>query len=119
VNNNELDMSSLPSPVFDIGGIQYTAADVGTLRSTTYFEGTSPYVGVGFDFRVFNKVGLNLDFGVLWQGDPIVTLSSNGLLADDNLFLAALENERQQLEAEVEDYKAWPVVSVGLTFNFF
>jgi hypothetical protein len=119
VNNNELDMSSLPAPIYDIGGTLYTGADVGTLRSVTYFEGTSPYVGVGFDFELFNKIGLNLDFGVLLQGDPVVTLSSNGLLADDDVFLVALENERQQLEAEVEDYKAWPVISVGLTFNFF
>jgi hypothetical protein len=41
------------------------------------------------------------------------------LLSNDPVFLDALESERQELEAEVEDYKAWPVISIGFNFNFF
>jgi hypothetical protein len=119
VNNNELNMVSQDAPLFDLGDSQFTSADVGQLRSVTYFEGTAPYLGVGFDFDLFNRVGLNLDFGVLWQGDPTVSLEADGLLANDQVFLDALESERQQLEAEVGDYKAWPVISIGFNFNFF
>lgn len=119
VNNNELIMTSQDAPSFDIGGITYTSADVGTLSSVTSFDSSAPYVGVGFDFDLFNKVGLNMDFGVLWQGTPAVTLVSDGLLANDPVFLAALETERQELEAEVDDFKAWPVVSIGFNFSFF
>jgi len=119
VNNNELNLASQDAPTFDIGGTQFTSADVGTLRSETYFEGTAPYLGVGFDFELFGKVGLNLDFGVLWQGDATVSLEADGLLSNDPIFLDALESERQELEAEVDDYKAWPVVSIGFNFNFF
>ncbi len=116
-------MSSLPQASYEIGNDVYTPSEVGTLRSTISFEDVAPYLGVGFDFSILVKVGLNLDFGVLWQGEPIVTLTSDGTAATDPIigptFLAELEAERQQLEAEYEDYKAFPVVSLGFTVNFF
>jgi hypothetical protein len=119
-NGNELQMVSADSPSFEIGGVPYDQAQVGTLRSTTFFEDVAPYLGFGFDFNVFGKVGLNLDLGVLWQGEPSVTLTADGgLLENDPTFLAALETERLELEAEFEDYKAYPVLSLGFSVNFF
>lgn len=118
-NGNELQMVSMDSPLFDIGNGNYNLSEVGTLNSTTYFEGIAPYVGAGFDFSLGGKVGINLDFGVLWQGDPNVSLTADGLLALDPAFLADLETERQQLETEFEDFKAFPVISLGFSFNFF
>ena len=117
-NGNELQLTSSGSGIYEIGGIPFDAADVGTLRSVTSFAGTSPYFGVGFDFTVLNRVGLNLDFGVLWQGEPDVTLTADGVIADDPLFQLALEQERQDIAEEVSDYKAWPVVSLGFVVNF-
>ena len=118
-NGNELQLqSTAPSGTYNIGGIDFNAADVGTLRSVSSFSGTAPYVGVGYDFTVAGKVGLNLDFGVLWQGEPNVSLVADGVIAGDPAFQAALEAERQELEDEVSDYKAWPVISVGFVFNF-
>jgi len=95
---------------------------IGALQSTTSFSSTAPYAGVGFDFEVFGKAGINLDFGVLWQGDPSVTLEATNF---DNLSPAeqavlgpALDAERAALEDDVSDYKAWPVVSLGFVYNF-
>jgi len=45
-------------------------------------------------------------------------MTATGLLAQDPGFLADLEVERQQLENEMEDLKAYPVVSIGFNFNF-
>lgn len=118
-NNNELEFVSQDSPSFVIGGTTYTAADVGSLRSVASFDSPSPYVGVGFDFEVLDKVGVTLDFGVLWQGEPSVTMTADGLLASDPTFLAAVEAEREELAAEIEDYKAWPVLSIGFNYSFF
>jgi hypothetical protein len=117
-NGNELLLVNDDALALDIGGVVYPGAAVGTLRSVTSFSDTAPYAGVGFDFDVFNKIGLNLDFGVLWQGDPEVTLTADGPIAGDPTFQDALEQERQQLLEEVEDYKAWPVVSIGFTYKF-
>ncbi len=119
-NGNELQMVSADSPSFDIGAGNFSPAEVGTLRSTTSFEDVAPYLGFGFDFNVFGKVGLNLDLGVLWQGEPSVTLTADGgSPVDPALFADELEAERLELEAEFEDYKAYPVLSLGFSVNFF
>lgn len=123
-NGNEFQMVSQDTggANFDIGGVSFSSGDVGALQSTTSFADTAPYLGVGFDFEVFGKVGLNLDLGVLWQGDPIVTLEATGLAAAPPLVQAllqpAIEIERQQLEDEMSDFKAWPVISLGFVYNF-
>lgn len=117
-NGNEFDLATVDSGTFDIGGTTYTLADVGSLTSVVSFEGTAPYLGVGFDFTVLDKVGMNLDLGVLWQGEPQVTMQASGLLANDPTFLAAVEIERQQLADDMSSFKAYPVVSLGFVFNF-
>jgi hypothetical protein len=123
-NGNELQLVSQDTggENFTIGGIEFSPDDVGSLHSTTSFEDIAPYFGVGYDFELFGKVGLNLDFGVLWQGEPIVTLDATGLDTappDVQLILEpALEIERLALEDEISDYKAWPVVSLSFVYNF-
>ncbi len=120
VNNNEVQLVSQNMASYDIGDnpVPYTPADIGTLRSTATFDSMAPYFGAGFDFDLFNRLGLSLDFGVLWQGQPTVTLTADGLLGSAPGLLADLEAERQQLENEVEDLKAYPVVTLGFNFNF-
>lgn len=123
-NGNEVQMASFDTSGadFTIGDETFSSADVGQLQSVTSFDNTSPYVGVGYDFEIFGKVGLNLDFGVLWQGEPSVTLIATGFdnapqSVQDRLG-PALEAERVEIEDEVSDYKAWPVLSLGFVYNF-
>jgi hypothetical protein len=117
-NGNELNLQSAEIGDVMIGDVLYSSAEVGSLSSTTSFSGTAPYLGFGFDFTVLGKVGLNMDFGVLWQGEPTVTMNADGLVSGLSAFQAELEKERLELEDEVSDYKAWPVVSLGFVFNF-
>ena len=119
-NGNEVQMTSQDTggASFDIGGTTFTSAEVGQLQSTTSFEDIAPYAGVGYDFEVFGKVGLNLDIGLLWQGEGSVQIQADGLAADQPAFQMALETERLEIENEVSDYKAWPVLSLGFIYNF-
>ena len=117
-NGNELLMLNDTQDNQNIGGIVYPGTGIGTIASKTSFSSTAPYFGIGFDFTVAGKVGMNLDFGVLWQGDPIVDLAVNGPLASDPGFQAALESERQELEDEMSDFKAWPVLQLGFVYKF-
>lgn len=119
-NNNEVRMVSQDMTSYYLGDneLPYLPDEVGTLSSVTSFDSVAPYLGAGFDFDLFDRLGLSLDFGVLWQGDPLVSMTATGLLAQDPGFMADLEAERQQLENEVEDFKAYPVVSIGFNFNF-
>ena len=48
----------------------------------------------------------------------LVTLEADGLLAEDPLFQASLEQERQELEDEMSDFKAWPAISLGFFYRF-
>lgn len=118
-NENKLRMTSVDAIGYVVGAQSFTRDEVGTLQAELGFDSPSPYLGIGFDFELLNRLGLNLDLGVLWQGSPTVALTADGTLAADPLFQQALETERQELEDEGEDYKAWPVISLGLHFNFF
>lgn len=123
-NGNELQLLSQDpgGPTIDIGGAQFPIADVGALHSSTTFGSSAPYAGVGFDFELFGKAGLNLDFGVLWQGEPSVTLDAtnwgNLSPAEQAILGPALDAERRALEDEMSDLKAWPVVSLAFVYNF-
>jgi hypothetical protein len=117
-NGNEVRMTSVDNPTYNIGGTSYSASEVGTLRSTTSFSSMSPYLGAGFDFSLFGKAGLNLDFGVLWQGDPDVSLTADGPIASDSSFQSQLEMERSELKDDFDALKAYPVVSLGFSYAF-
>lgn len=117
-NGNELAFTSDPDGSFEFGDGTYTGADVGTVTGTAAFPSTSPYLGFGYDFSLFGRVGLNFDLGVLWQGEPEVSLTADGPVTGLPDFEEQLEAERQQIEADISDYKAWPVVSLGFVVNF-
>ena len=123
-NGNELQMLSADTGglLIEIGGIPFPVGRIGALSSTTSFSSTAPYAGVGFDFELFGKAGLNLDFGVLWQGEPTVSLEAtnwdNLSSAEQALLGPALEAEQAELQTEISDYKAWPVVSLAFVYNF-
>jgi len=55
---------------------------------------------------------------VLWQDEPLVTLEANGLLADDPFFQASLAAEQQDLTDDLNDFKAYPVISLAFVYNF-
>ena len=117
-NGNEFNMVSAEPGDFNFGGDFYTGVEAGTLTSTTSWGNTAPYLGLGFDFELFGKAGLNFDLGVLWQGDPEVFLAADGTLSSDPTFQTSLENERLELEDDMSDYKAYPVISLSFVYNF-
>jgi len=120
-NNNELQLVSQDAASYLIGSnpAPYTPAEVGTLRAVGSFDSVAPYFGAGFDFDLLDRLGLSLDFGVLWQGEPTVAMSADGQLASDPAFLADLNAEIAELQNDVDNLKAYPVVSLGVNFNFF
>ncbi len=117
-NGNEVLLVNDSGDDLEIGGVIYPGAGIGTLSSTTSFEDPAPYLGIGFDFTLAGKLGLNLDFGVLWQDEPVVTLEADGVLGLIPGFQDSLETERQALEDDMSDFKAWPVISLGFVYKF-
>lgn len=117
-NGNEMTMVSKDTSTYQIGSQTYTADEVGTLRANATFDEWAPYAGIGFDFRVFDTVGMHIDAGVLHQGDPNVTMNSDGSAASDPQFQQQLEEERVEFQESVDDYEFYPVISIGFSFNF-
>jgi len=117
-NKNEVNLVSQSSATYDIGGMTYTRAEVGTLNAAVAFEKTAPYLGVGADFRIADTLGLNFDLGVLWQGTPVIGMTASGPITLDPNFQAELAAETVELQNALNNYKAYPVVSIGLSFNF-
>ena len=123
-NGNEVELYSRVPDGFElnVGGLSVPVADAGALRGTATFDDTAPYVGVGFDFEVLGKAGINFDFGVLWQNAPIVGLEATSWdelppIVQD--FVGpAIEAERRELEDDLSAFKAWPVVSLSFVYNF-
>lgn len=120
-NNNEIQLASQDAAAYLIGNnpVPYTPAEIGTLSAVASFDSIAPYVGAGYDFDILGRFGMSLDFGVLLQGEPTVAMSADGLLGSDPTFLTDLDAEIAELQSEVDSLKAYPVISLGVNFNFF
>lgn len=116
-NNNELKLTGKPSAgsTYNINGVNYTAAQVGTLTGTVTFNKTVPYVGLGWGNRPGSKLGLSADIGVLYQGSPKLSLSATGNAAG---LATNLEQERKNAESDLNNFKWYPVLSLGVYFRF-
>lgn len=55
----------------------------------------------------------------MFQGSPRVSdLRSTGTLANDPLFRAELERERQEIEDDIDQFKIYPVIQLSLSYLF-
>lgn len=118
-NGNEINLVGAEPVQYDFAGPgqTWTPGEVGTLTSTTSFGSTAPYLGLGFDFELFGKAGLNFDVGVLFQGEPEVNITAIGGTAEgDPLLEAALLAETLALEDDMSDFKAYPVISLSFVY---
>ena len=118
-NDSSLSAVSRDSSTFTVGDTVYTAAEVGTLYGRIGFDdSTAPYLGLGFDWLRQKKVGLTLDFGLLEQGSPLVTLRADGPIADEEAFAADLAAEEAELNASLDDLDVWPFAMFGIVVRF-
>ena len=105
-----------------IGNTAFDTAEIGSLVTDTSFANVAPYIGFGYDFEVFGKIGLNLDFGLLWQGEPTVDIYATGYDTASPATQALLDSayvvEKAEFEYEISNFKAWPVMSLSFVYNF-
>ena len=117
-NGNELKMKAKPTSSYDIGGSTYTAAEVGTLEATVDFKSMVPYLGLGWGKSSGRGFGVTFDIGILFQGSPNVSFTSNGSLANDPTFKANLKQEEANAENDIKGFTKYPVISLGLNYRF-
>ena len=120
-DKNRLDGQAVEAATYSIGNQTYTREQVGTLAGNIDFRDISPYVGIGFGHNVRKESGWNFtaDIGVVFTGSPRVSLSSTGgTLSDNPTLLENIQREQDNVAEEIDFFRYYPVVSVGLTYTF-
>jgi hypothetical protein len=118
-NGNKVDLHATPTANLQIGDVTYTPAQVGNLDGRVDFKSLSPTLTLGYGGKLGSGFTLGFEAGVVMQGAPKIRLaSSGGTLSSNALFLAELEQGRQQAEDDASDFKFWPVVQVHFLYRF-
>lgn len=122
-NKNAIGAAATPdaSGNYTINGNTYTASQVGTLSGAIGFNSSAPYFGIGWSTVGTKDTGLGFEFdlGALLQGSPTATLSATGGSADSNAtFQNDLHQEQGKFQNDVNNFKTYPVVSLGLVYRF-
>jgi hypothetical protein len=109
VNNNN-QLTGRASGSVDVGGTLYNT----TVTTDITFKKTSPYVGLGWGGLPAKKGGLgfSFDIGVMMHGSPTAKITAPGVPEPNR---AA---EEAALNADLKDFKYWPVVSFGIGYTF-
>jgi hypothetical protein len=82
---------------------------------------TAPYLGIGFGNVAGAGIGFYADLGVMFMGEPKASISANcsGLSAAQcSTLQSQTAAEQQRLQDELKNFKAYPVLNIGITIGF-
>ncbi len=112
-----VDATIDPGRQVGIGDTTYTAQAVFKLHGILDSQNQAPYVLLGFGKHTASGIGLFLDLGVAFLGDPAVSLSASGdpTIVNDPRFQTELRREETNVQNDAGTYlKLWPVLSLGV-----
>ena len=100
----------------EIGGVTYQASQLQEVVGTLESKKSAPYVLIGFGNEIKSGIGLFLDLGVAFLGEPNVVLEgTEGSIINDPAFQQSLRNEETKIENDVGSYlKYWPIANIGI-----
>jgi hypothetical protein len=104
----------------EIGGQTFTPQQIGTLIGVIDSRDEAPYILIGFGRHTAPGVGLFVDFGVAFLGEPDFRLDAEGgsLSSDSGPLRSALDAEAQEFEDDAGAYmRFWPILNLGLRFG--
>lgn len=117
-NDNGLSASSTPADNLLIGDTIYTPAEIGSLSASIGFDGTAPFVALGWDWSRSKRFGFSLDLGLVKQGAPVVAMRASGTLLGDPVFAADIDTETAELRDALDGFDMLPFASAGIVFRF-
>ena len=107
-NDNKVDVRSTNLPGGSLSG------------SIKPDRSAAPYLGIGYGRVAGAGVNFYADLGIMFQGSPQVSLAAN--CTTPGLACTDLQNrvaaERARLQDEVDRFKYYPVLNIGLTIGF-
>lgn len=121
-NNNELTLNAVPTGGnFDLNNTSYLGSEVAALNAKVSYPGSSAYVGLGWGNPVGSGKGLGVTFdvGAYYLGEPEVAQQVTcGTTIRCAQLKADAEADRKKLEDELSDFPFWPLVQLGLSYQF-
>jgi hypothetical protein len=121
-SDNKVEVTGRPNAntTFTINGVNYTAAQVGSLTGTGKYENsTAPYAGLGWSKSPKGKgFGVFADLGVMFAGSPKVSLKASGPISSDPTFQANLARENKKANDEIAFANVYPVIRLGFMYRF-
>ncbi len=102
-----------------VGNNTFAASDIGQLNVEVDYQSFAPYLGIGWGNTINKSVTFSFDLGVIFMDNPRVNISSTGTNAAIQSSLdTQIEVERGELEAELDDFDAYPVAKFTLNYQF-
>jgi len=124
-NNIEGTGKSNSNQKIQIGDQEYTSDQLGSVKAKVSFPNSvAPYLGIGWGNAVKpgNRWSFSANLGVMFTGSPKVNLAPQfgGAATPEirNQIQADVEKERQQLENDLKWLNIYPVLSLGLSYQF-
>ena len=119
-NKNAILAVAVPESSYTINGNTYSNTQVSSLSGEISFKSGVPYVGLGWSTLGTTSIGLGIEFdvGALLQGSPTVQLSATGTATSNAQFQSDLAAEQSKFQNDLNSFKAYPVVSLGLAYRF-
>ncbi len=114
-NGNEAGLDAFAPAGTSIGGTVLPAP--AGLSGDVSVDEFAPYLGLGYDttFTSRSNWTFTVRAGVLYQGDPDVTLTQT---AGPAIPQADLDAEAENIEGDLQFLEFYPVLSIGLNFRF-
>lgn len=111
-NGNSVDASAVALNEYTVGNLTFTPEEIGSMDAEVSFAPISPYLGLGFGNPILpgKRLGMTFDIGVLYHHKPSVSMNGSGLIGPT-------ADEAPKLEADLESFRFFPVVSLGLAFR--
>jgi len=98
-----------------IGDQTYSASELVQVDGILDSKDQAPYVLIGFGKHTKSGIGLFLDLGAAFIGEPTVSLTASGPVANEASVQAELRKQETNIENDLGTYlKVWPIINIGL-----
>lgn len=119
INGNRGRLRATPTQDTRIGGRPFTPGQIGTISGRGETKNFVPQATLGYFGNVGSHLTIGFEAGALFQGAiRIRDFGSNGILATDPTYIARLEQERAQVQNDVDGYKVYPIAQIRLGYRF-
>ena len=120
-NDNQASLTGKPSGSgFSINGTTYSG--ITSVDSTLSFNNVAPYFGIGWGNPVARDKGwgMTTDIGVLFQGSPKTSMSvaCTGIVGINCPAQSNIDAENAKLQGDLKNFKYWPVMSIGISYQW-